>query len=677
MHRILRFALVPLAAGLAAAGAAPAHAARARPAHVQPCGGTSWFAGSTNVCRGTLVYRDYIFDDYGADTGGVLTKTTGDLSPSAGDQKYAAGEENTADLVDLRVSISRGRLHIRGRLNTLHHPDSTILAVAIDTDRRASTGGGRWPGLDVSSRGWDRIYELRRGDPRTNVIQGSFRVPRGRAWRVQAATAQRDGTVMNVAFRGVSEHSGFSGNPAADAGSDAGSWFEDRQAAALGRGDISAFGTRVRVSDLRHRVTRRTPIGPGLHERVYTSRFSLPPGEGVSDAGVPGRGQGGGQVKAGFEQSFSYLGRFQPYGVYIPRGAPRYGMQMYFHGTGANLTSQINQPGMQARFGDGLHRLLIAPEVRGPNGYSSDITERDILDVMRDARSVFRVDLRRVFSSGYSQGGYIAYYMADEYPQLFAGVVSWVGFTGDESNGTPLSGTIHYTAGGTGNVLDFVPNLLNVPTFMLYSGADELVHSQTSLGMDQAFQRAGGIYTWYYHPAAEHLTYIALDDWRKEAADTAGLSLVRNPARIAYVRDPVTDSPAYGIVHDRAYWLSRITTRGKGYGTLDLTNHGCGGMVPTTRTGRGAGPDPIPWTSDFRARTGSVSVGRRAEIDGTLRNLSAVRIDARQTCLKGRALTYHLTTDGPATVTFSDGRQLSLSSSGEHIGTLAAPRAAR
>ncbi len=53
---------------------------------------------------------------------------------------------------------------------------------------------------------------------------------------------------------------------------------------------------------------------------------------------------------------------------------------------------------MQARFGDALHCLLIAPEVRGPNG-------------------------------------------------------------------TPLGnlGT-HYTAGGVGNVLDFVPNLLNVPT---------------------------------------------------------------------------------------------------------------------------------------------------------------------------------------------------------------------
>ncbi len=223
-----------------------------------------------------------------------------------------------------------------------------------------------------------------------------------------------------------------------------------------------------------------------------------------------------------------------------------------------------------------------------------------------------------------------------------------------------------------GNVLDFVPNLLNIPTFMLYSGADELVHSQTSLGMDQAFRATSDIYTWYYHPAAEHLTYIALDDWRKEAADTARLSLVGNPPRVGYVRDPFTDSPGYGIVHDRAYWISAITNRAAGYGTLDLTNHGCGGTVPATSTGTGAGGDPIPWVSDFRAHTGNIPVGRRPELDGTLRNISHLQIDVTQTCLAGQPITYHLTTDGPVTITFSDGRRLFLPHAGTFTGVIPA-----
>ena len=84
---------------------------------------------------------------------------------------------------------------------------------------------------------------------------------------------------------------------------------------------------------------------------------------------------------------------------------------------------------------------------------------------------------------------------------------------------------------------------------MLYSGADELVHSQTSIGMDRAFKATSGLY-WYYHPAAEHLTYIALDDWRKEAADTAHLLLVTTPRA----------SPTYATPSSTAWRTASGTT---------------------------------------------------------------------------------------------------------------------
>lgn len=63
-------------------------------------------------------------------------------------------------------------------------------------------------------------------------------------------------------------------------------------------------------------------------------------------------------------------------------------------------------------------------------------------------------------------------------------------------------------------------------------------------------------------------------------------------------------------------------------------------------------------------------VGARPELDGTLRNVSRLRIDARQTCLKGSALAYRLTTDGRLTVLLSDGRRLALPA-GTHTGTIA------
>src|SRR5205814_1067390 len=77
--------------------------------------------------------------------------------------------------------------------------------------------------------------------------------------------------------------------------------------------------------------TRLQKVDAGLHERVYRSRYTVPPrNEGVDVAGVPGRGNGGGQVALGFEQTFQYLGHYQPYGIYIPKGRAPYGMQMLF-----------------------------------------------------------------------------------------------------------------------------------------------------------------------------------------------------------------------------------------------------------------------------------------------------------------------------------------------------------
>lgn len=634
------------------------------------CTGRSWFAGTTDICRGALLYRDYVYDDYGADTGASLTATTGDLAPSAGDQHYPAKQENTADLVALKLWISGRRLHVWAKLNTLYDRRSTVLAVAIG---RPASRGGRWPGLDVSSRGWSRILELRRGNPATNVIAGSEPVPHGKVWRVQAVTAQSNGTVMNVAFRGPSEQARFGGTAVGQSGgalSDVGAWFEDRQAAALRSGNISRFGYTVPVSLLRSHRTRVMRVGPGFHERVYTSRYALAPGEGISDKGIPGRGQGGGTEKLGFEQSFAYLGHYQPYAIYVPHGHPPYGLQMYYHGTGAVMSSQVNQPGMQKQFGENLHRILVSPLDRGPNGYSSDISERDELDVLHDAEGHYAVDRRQVFASGYSQGGYIAWYWAEEYPQLFAGVVTWVGFTGDEANGGP--GIPHYTAGAVGNVLDFVPSLLNIPTYMLFSGADELVHVDTARAMDAAFRATPNIFTWYLHPTAEHLTYIALDDWRKEARDTRGLRLVSNPPRVVFVRDPVTDSPRYGIHHNRAYWVSGLADRSKsGYGRVDLTSLGCGGTVPVTTTGSGTGQDPVPWVSDYRRQLGARKLARAPRLSGTLRNIRSLKIDARRTCLASRRIAYDLTSDGAVRVSFSDGRALVLRGAGRLRGSLA------
>lgn len=665
-----RAPIVLIALVLLAVGATPADAAK-KPKCLKPY---SWVAGTTSLCRGALVYGDYVDDDYGADTGepGAGNNRVGNLSPGAGDQEYPQGQEATADLIRLTLRISRGKLHVTGLLNALYKPDQTILAVAIDSDANEATGGGKWGRLNVSSRGWERLKPFTRGNVKNNTISGTMNVPDGKVWRVQAVVANAEtGNVMNVAFR-PNDHPGFGeapGNVATD--TSLGAWFEDDQAEALRSGDVSEFGVKVRAGYMRRGVTRAARFKPGLHERVYTSDYKIAQGEGVNYDGVPGRGDGGGQVTLGFEQRFNFLGRYQPYGIYIPKKPGPHGMQMVFHGSGANLASLIGQPGMQNVIGEGLNRILVVPEGRGTENFGSDIAERDDLDVMADVQRTYGVDREQVFAGGYSQGGYITYRIASLFPDRFAGAIDWVGFTGDGANGGP-PGSVHYTAGAIGNVPDFIKNLLHVPTVMLYSGEDELVHAWTGVAIDQSFQGTQNIYRFYEHPVSEHLTFAALDDWRKEAEYSKGRRLVHDPPRVVYTTARFLDAPQYGITHDRAYWLSALRVRGgdKDYGTVDLTSAGCGGALPLVQRSNGAGDDPIPWVSDDQHVAGHADLVAQPKLSGTLTRVASARIDAKRTCLRGKPVTYDITSDGPSTLRFSDGRTLQLGQ-GRSQGTLA------
>jgi pimeloyl-ACP methyl ester carboxylesterase len=325
---------------------------------------------------------------------------------------------------------------------------------------------------------------------------------------------------------------------------------------------------------------------------------------------------------------------------------------------------------MQQRFGEDRNRVLVVPEARGQNGFGSDVSERDLLDVMDDVEANYDIDRDRVFSGGYSQGGYITYRMAELFPDRFAGAVDWVGFTGDDANGSPSP--THYTAGAVGNAIDYVANLRWVPTGMLYSGEDELVHVWTAEAMDKAFDATDDVFTFWLHPGGEHLTYAVLDDWRKEAAYSKGLTLVHNPNRVTYRTETYLDDPALGIVHDRAYWVSRIRGRrtGKVFEDVDLQTHACGGTVPVLARSSGSGSDPVPWTSDVQSVASTKPLVRENKLTGTLSNVKSLSVDARRTCLAHKSFAYDIKTDGDSTISLSDGRTLALSGSGPHTGTL-------
>ena len=632
------------------------------------CDSTSWVAGVTELCSGHLVYRDYVYDDYGADGGlpSFPPIEAGLLAPAAGDERYPAGAENTADLVRLELWLEGDEVKVELELNTLYEETQTIAAIAIDTDGNPATGGGAWPSFGVASDGWDEIHVFDHGDPATNLILGSFPRPTGEVWKIWAVVAKAGGTVMNVAFRGPDEEA------KGRALSTDGSFWEDRQAAALGAGDITSFAAEVTVSDLTGGVTREAEIAPGFHQRVYTSKYTLPPGEGVSLGGVPGRH---GDTGNACEQAFHYLGKYQPYGVYIPEKPGPHGLQLVLHGCSANHASLVHQPGMQRHVGEDLNRILVVPLARGPVGFYSDISERDVLDAVADLLAHYDIDEDQVFAGGYSMGGYGALRFSALYPDLFAGAVNWVGFTGDAFNlplpENPLAGEAG--TGAVGNVIDFVQNLRHVPIVNLYAAADELVHVTTALALQARFAETDVVHDFYIHPNAEHLTLGLLDDWTKEAAYTAGRRRVQNPARVTFRTDPSLDFPEYEITHDRAYWVSDVRGRDEGYVDVDVTSRGCGEPDPVfaLTADAGAGPVPLLWTRQSRRVVGQTDVERANRFEATLANVASFRVDSANACLVAFApFAYRVETDGPTTIEFGDGRTLSLDAAGVHEGEL-------
>ena len=650
------------------------------------CGTGSWIAGTVDLCAGELVHRDYVYDDYGAQGVGQAP-STGSLSNPTGTQSYPAPSNtvnNYADIAAIRLRVSSGQLLVSFELNSLFDANSTVVALAIDTDDNPATGGGTWadlvalpvvPGAPVplTSSGWEELHLFTTGDPATNTIAGAIALPPGTHWRIQAVAAVASTrTVMNAAFRGTGE---------------TGTWFEDQQAAALQSGDISSFGYTVEVAKLTGGLTERANPGPGYYERVYTSDYTIAVdagqivydtgAEGVNYDGIPGRGV---PDAGAFGQGFHFVGRNQPYGIFVPSLPGPHGMQLALHGYSANHTSLIDSAnplseGFQSNVGEALNRILVVPLGRGPEGFYSDISERDVLDVMADVEANYPVDRDRVFAGGYSMGGYGTLRMATTYPDRFAGYIDWVGYPGDACGQPDI---MQCQTGDVGIPAEWLINLREVDGALLYSGADELVNSAQAVWLRGLLAAVGFPHVFYYHPGADHFTYALLDDWIKEAAYTANLVRRTQPPRVTYRTAPYGDSPTLGIRHDRAYWVSQIVSSfanpgERDYSDVDVKTFGCGGEERTFAEDLpGAGVDPVPWESQSFSVSGATPIASENRIEATLANVTSVAIDGSigGACIKtDQPLDYHVVTDGPTTITISGHRTLAFAAAGTYDGT--------
>lgn len=114
-------------------------------------------------------------------------------------------------------------------------------------------------------------------------------------------------------------------------------------------------------------------------------------------------------------------GNVQPYSLYVSRGAARAKkapLVVVLHGAGESHASPFVVAAL-AREIEARGWIAVSPHGRGQTGFQL-AGERDVLDVVDDARRTLGVDGKRIHVVGYSAGGSAAWLLSLRHPHLFA-----------------------------------------------------------------------------------------------------------------------------------------------------------------------------------------------------------------------------------------------------------------
>ena len=622
---------ITLALAIAASVLVPA-----TPAHA----GKRWrgspplISGTSRFDRGEWIYNDFVYDDYGADTGASGQPNVVSLAPTVGDARYPDGEafrNNAADIVEIRAKARGNDLRVRVLLQTL---------------RDAST-----PAIWVKAGRITRVFTNKNAVVNVAANTVSFvlrRVVRGKTVTLNIGAGLNDGTgKLRAGVPGNKQSApdelttgGPTDNRLLDLAFNTrkleprgGAWNETAQAAALASGDLEPFARKIAVRALRSMKTTPVPRPKGYSVRLFRSRQKL-----------------GGGMGPEFPQ---YRGRWQPYATWVPESYSTSSATPLFlnmhslsvhhnqYRGGTNTTYRT----FYEQFGEGLGAIVVTPLARGPDGWYQDQGLVDTLEVWADALRHYKVDRDRVLVGGYSMGGYGTYRLTTMMPDAFASAVSIVG--------PPGNGIWAYPGPPPGGeespdwTYPQLENTLHIPFWITHGMEDELVPFAGVQAQADRLAELGHEHRFAAHPAADHLSFSAQDEWSREVAWFKGHPVrVKNPAEVAFKLRPASWATKgkrkatilrqlqaltrqVGAHLEGAYWVKHAKVAGEGdmTGFVQLTSHGIsrrrGETIPITSAGTD-GPSPYRLTGiDVRYEQGP----RADKITGRLTMVSAITID--------------------------------------------------
>ncbi len=622
-------------------------------------------SGAEAYVAGEYLYQDYIYDD-----GGASTQSLSDpLGAEAGGIKYPTNTEryanNAADIVEFRVAPGRNEVAYRITLNTLLQRDSTIVAIAFDTDRMDGTGlaslpgdpGAPFPGTDQVITAWGTgathgrstssgTWKLRKvplttdlkSNQMTIVVPRAISDPRG-VWRTTVAVGLNAGNgawlkpqdgnpsadtpggasmqgspaIFNLAFRYDEPIRSSSAPP------------DEAQAEALAAGEPTRYARDIDFGLLDRKSDRSNVPRTGTIVRLFPSRLLT---EGGKDS----------------EEIPQLRGQLQQYSLYVPskyRSGKAAGFTLMLHSLGQHHWQYNGSTGIR-QVGEQRSNIVMTPHGRGDNGWYQQEAEYDVFEAWNDVARHYSLDANRTAVSGYSMGGYGTYRFGSLWPDLFGKAFSTVGPPGEGIWIPPLPAS----GGEETNTNVWLENTRNVPYLNVVGLLDELVpyagtRAQNMGAPEQGvrgFEQLGYRYRFVTYPLGEHFTIAALSYDTPYAVDFLGDARVdRDPRHVTFTYAPGTDVKELGLVHDHAYWVSEVKLADKTAGspipkaTVDAFSHasGLGDPAPVDRTRNGVAGEP--WYEIGHDWAAAPKIRKENKVTLKLDNVRNLRIDLTRT----------------------------------------------
>lgn len=213
------------------------------------------------------------------------------------------------------------------------------------------------------------------------------------------------------------------------------------------------------------------------------------------------------------------------YQVYVPTNyiqTRKWPVILFLHGAhergwgGSRQTTVGIGPAIQ-QYPERFPCIVVFPQCRKQAWWTSDEMVEQALVALNQTTEEFRGDLKRLYLTGISMGGYGVWKIAAEYPGKFAALAPICGGIISPASNTSLIGNL--VEGGSDDPYAAVAQRIGqTPAWVFHGAADSVIPVAESRKMVEALKKVGGNVRYTEYESVDH------NSWDKAYAETTFLS---------------------------------------------------------------------------------------------------------------------------------------------------------